>query len=167
MATAIGETSIEGGSHFIDAGKALISAADAAGSQDYACPHLLRDIGESLKEIGEGWSTSWEAVTYSAYDASGFFVSLSQLQKRQVLAKAYAAAAGDLSAISAISGCVSVGPPSSVPALISLSTHLKEAADAVSDEEISSGSECKDSVALSRLLKVASVSIGDLAKEYD
>jgi len=88
-------------------------------------------------------------------------------KKRQVLAKAYAAAAGDLSAISAISGCVSVGPPSSVPALISLSTHLKEAADAVSDEEISSGSECKDSVALSRLLKVASVSIGDLAKEYD
>lgn len=145
---------VQSGSHLVDAGYTLISAADAI-SLTSASPRLLRDAGECLVDIGQSWTNSWEAVTYAAMDGASFFLSLSQLQRRQELAQAFKGAGGALSGISAIRGCERVGPPSSAPKLMTLSQSLRMAADLVEEAE------------LQQSLREASESIETLANEYD
>ena len=150
-----------GGHYLIEAGTQLQLAADSVGSQQMACPHLLADAAEAIKEIGEYWSESWEAVTYAAEEASVAFYSLSNLQERTELAALYRGLSGELRQISAIVGCTSVGPPSAVPNLEGLAHYLKEAGQFVEKE-----GACKDSRAFGKALKRASKSLRALAKEY-
>ena len=150
-----------GGQYLIEAGTQLQFAADSVGSQKMACPHLLADAADALKEIGEYWSESWEAVTYAAEEASVAFYSLSNLQERTELAALYRGLSGELKAISGIVGCTSVGPPSAVPNLEGLAHYLKEAGQFVEKE-----GACKDSRAFGKALKKASKSLRALAKEY-
>lgn len=156
------ESDASGGGHYlIEAGTQLQLAADSVGSQKMACPHLLADAADALKEIGEYWSESWEAVTYAAEEASVAFYSLSNLQERTELAALYRGLSGELRAISSIVGCTSVGPPSAVANLEGLAHYLKEAGQFVEKE-----GACKDSRAFGKALKKASKSLRALAKEY-
>ena len=151
-----------GGSHLVNAGQALVLAADAIGfSQSHAIPRLLRDAGQSVTEIGQSWSLSWEAVTYAADDASSCFFALARLQEDQELNKLYSASASELLAMSGIVGCTSVGPPTALPNLIALSDSLRKIATVVKRVE-----DYKDITILSQSLVEASDHIQTLANEY-
>mmetsp|Transcript_26581 Transcript_26581/g.78621 ORF Transcript_26581/g.78621 Transcript_26581/m.78621 type:complete len:211 (-) Transcript_26581:100-732(-) len=154
MSSSTSNDRVQGGSNLVNAGYILISAAEEV-SLTSASPRLLRDAGECLVDIGQSWTNSWEAVTYAAMDGASFFVSLSQLQRRQDLAQAFKGAGGALSGISAIRGCEKVGPPRSVKKLMTLSRSLEMASNLV------------DEVELQQALREASASIDALVCEYD
>jgi len=155
------EDSPGGGQYLIEAATQLQLAADSVGSQKMACPHLLADAAEALKEIGEYWTESWEAVTYAAEEASVAFYSLSNLQERTELAALYRGSSSELRAISAIVGCTSIGPASAVQNLEGLAHYLKEAGHFVEKE-----GACKDSQSVGKAFRKASKSLQALAKEY-
>jgi hypothetical protein len=154
-----------GGQHLIRAGQELHAAAESVGPQDNACPRLLKDAGDSLSEIGEYWTESWEAVTYAAEDASSVFLALAKLQGQTQpgLARLYSGSANELREISSIVGCTSVGPPTAAPNLEGLSRNLQEAAKYVEQ----CGDDCsEDGPAFGKSLLRASKSIQALAREY-
>jgi hypothetical protein len=153
------------GQHLVRAGQELQAAAASVGPENYACPRLLKDAGDSFSEIGEYWTESWEAVTYAAADASSIFHALAQLQgpTQPELAKFYSGSSIELREIASIVGCTSVGPPTAVPNLEGLSRHLKDAAKYVEK----CGDECsEDGRAFGKSLRQASKSIRALAQEY-
>ena len=101
------------------------------------------------------------AVTYAAEEASTAFYELSRIQQRPELASLYAGSSSELKAMSAIVGCTSVGPPSSVPNLEGLAKYLGDAGHFVEKER-----ELKESRAFGQALRKASKSLQALAKEY-
>lgn len=152
-----------GGQHLVNAGHYLQAAAESVGPENYAGPHLLKDAGDSLIDIGRSWSTSWESVTYAADEAAEMFYELSMLQEQPQLQKLYGASCGELKEIASISGCTSIGPPSAVPNLEALSQCFQQAAKFVEE----SGVVYQDCRQFGISLRKASQSIQALAKEYE
>lgn len=147
-----------GGHFFLTAGQALFQAASP---HEKTPPNiamttamLLREAGESFCDIGVMWPWNWEAVTYTADDASRCFVALAQQEKRnQSLQKAYGGVAAELRRMSCLKD-----PSSSNVA--GLAQRLQEAAEAMEHE--SSGAITTD---LSRSLRTASQSVRKLAQQ--
>uniref|UniRef100_A0A7S3L5V2 Pectinesterase inhibitor domain-containing protein n=1 Tax=Amphora coffeiformis TaxID=265554 RepID=A0A7S3L5V2_9STRA len=89
------------GQHIANAGQGLQSAAMAQGDVKRAGPQLLKNAGESLVDIAEGWSQkNWEVVAYAAEDCSQCLHALSQIQSSSNLQRIYRTASGELHEVS-------------------------------------------------------------------
>lgn len=145
-----------GGQHLIHAGQALEAAAEYANYQNYACPHLFKNAGASLKEVGEAWQErNWEAVTYAAEDCSQYFWQLSQLQPSPQTQGIYKGASGELKVVASSREEFSQSVRGNFK---SLSKCLKAAASV-------SPKENKDRAKFSASLRDAAKSIRTLARE--
>jgi len=127
------------GQHLCTAGTSLQSASIFVGSGNptMAGAYLLKEAGLALEELGQYWTTSWEAVTYAAEDSSMAFHALARAQPQQGntrLASLYSRISNELTGISDIVGCISVGPPMAVPHLVGMVSSLLEIAQFVERE---------------------------------
>ena len=178
LSSSSGNKSI--GQHLIHAGECLQKAAANCFSGG---PHLLRDTGDSLQDLGQAFCDDhWEAVMYAADDCSECFYELSQQSLRHpTLQKAYSAASGDLAGVSRVLPKDAFDADSIKPHFTLLSDHLQLASDYFlgktatkkdDDENNKSSSlqppiisDCTDVSQLSSLIQEASDSIGMLLKE--
>lgn len=93
---------------------------------------LLLQAGSALVSAGSQWSTDWNAVTESMYDASRAFYDISDvfgsanIDESLELALLFERIGKELEDISSISGCVAIGPPCSCGYLFSIKKHLTD-----------------------------------------
>lgn len=119
-----------GGHHLINAGQGLQAAAMAQGDIKRAGSQLLKNAGESLVDIAEGWtSENWEIVTYAADDCAQCFHTLSQIQSRPSLQRIYRTASGELHEVSQTEDGAGLAPNWE-----RLATALQEAAQVESED---------------------------------
>jgi len=169
------------GQYLCTAGTSLQSASIFVGSGNptMAGAYLLKEAGLALEELGQYWTTSWEAVTYAAEDASMAFHALARAQPQQgntQLASLYSRISNELTGISDIVGCTSVGPPTAVPHLVGMVSSLLEIAQFVErehtyDDEENDNNNEKDkntthSQAFATHLREASTSLQQLIDLY-
>lgn len=90
-------------------------------------------LGSSLSRAGEAWSTEWTDVTEELYDASKTMSKIATAETDPERNELYSLAAYELESIATIEGCISMGPPASVPNLIELRVIFSKIADSFED----------------------------------
>ena len=159
------------------AGLSFISASDKSlgmlfynvGGMDHKeiQSYLLR-IGNHLVAAGESWSTSWDDVRDSMelagqafYDISNVFGS-ANIDESMPLGQLFENVGKELNDISAISGCCSVGPPCSVPNLLTIEEHLTAVSKILKKNSVAATDE---HMMCTLFLEVAQL-FGEIAGQY-
>ena len=116
-------------------GEAFVSLSqEAADVDDENTEALLQQAGGALIEAGMQWTQDWGDVTIAMEDAANAFSKLSDdPHNTQELSDLYSRIADELYDASTIEGCLSIGPPSSVPNLEAIRDILNDFDDGNSD----------------------------------
>jgi len=154
------------------AGDSFISISQVFSPSNRNDKDAFQSAGEALLEAHNAWTQEWDDVTVALRNASEFVYKISASRRHspvhtnvgELEFELYERIAGELQDASNISGCMSIGPPASVPNFEAVKSCLLELAqleqDGMSDNEnVASHS--------SRLLTEAAEGFAGLIRDID